>query len=295
MVASTSMKTPASLNLSAAPAALLPEKETTAIRTNFHSHTTRCNHATGRDEEYVQAAIAAGYRQLGISDHSPFPDHEGQVSGMRMHVTEFPDYLRSCQSLRENYAGEIEVFIGLEAEYYKPYHPWLLDLVQTHQLDYLILGSHYDDPIEDVYFGAIKSPRLLRRYTDHTIAGMRTGHFCALAHPELFMIGYPRFDADCKAASRDIIQAAIQLNLPLEYNLAGLYPQSWRTGPGYPTPGFWEIAAQEGATAIIGLDAHDPARYADTEVYDNAVQHLKDLGIKRIDSLVPCQQKQQAG
>jgi len=228
------MKTPASLNLSAAPAALLPEKETTAIRTNFHSHTTRCNHATGRDEEYVQAAIAAGYRQLGISDHSPFPDHEGQVSGMRMHVTEFPDYLRSCQSLRENYAGEIEVFIGLEAEYYKPYHPWLLDLVQTHQLDYLILGSHYDDPIEDVYFGAIKSPRLLRRYTDHTIAGMRTGHFCALAHPELFMIGYPRFDADCKAASRDIIQAAIQLNLPLEYNLAGLYPTPPRASGKLP-------------------------------------------------------------
>ena len=27
---------------------------------NFHTHTSRCNHASGTDREYVEAAIEAG-------------------------------------------------------------------------------------------------------------------------------------------------------------------------------------------------------------------------------------------
>ncbi len=38
---------------------------------NYHTHTSRCGHAGGSDEEYVQAAIKAGYQILGFSDHAP--------------------------------------------------------------------------------------------------------------------------------------------------------------------------------------------------------------------------------
>ena len=38
---------------------------------NYHGHTKRCGHAVGEDEEYVQAAIAAGYSIIGFSDHAP--------------------------------------------------------------------------------------------------------------------------------------------------------------------------------------------------------------------------------
>ena len=38
---------------------------------NYHSHTSRCGHAVGTDEEYVKAAIAAGYQKMGFSDHAP--------------------------------------------------------------------------------------------------------------------------------------------------------------------------------------------------------------------------------
>lgn len=266
--------------------------EETPIRTNFHSHTTRCNHAIGSDEDYVKAAIAAGFSQLGMSDHSPFPDHLGQVSDMRMHVTQFPDYLASARALQAQYAGQIDLFIGLEAEYYPQYHNWLMEQKTQAGLDFLILGSHYDNPVEMTYFGAVTDPNLVRRYVRHTIAGLETGDFCALAHPELFMLSYPRFDKDCQQASLELIRAAKALDIPLEYNLAGLYPHSWRRGPGYPTPGFWEMVAQEGAKAIIGLDAHDPARYADTHLYDQAVADLTAMGIPLVRSLVPCGHKQ---
>ena len=31
------------------------------MRTNYHTHTTRCLHATGSDEEFVLSAIKGGY------------------------------------------------------------------------------------------------------------------------------------------------------------------------------------------------------------------------------------------
>ena len=38
---------------------------------NYHTHTTRCHHAVNSDEEYIQAAIEAGIKYLGFSDHAP--------------------------------------------------------------------------------------------------------------------------------------------------------------------------------------------------------------------------------
>lgn len=38
---------------------------------NFHTHTYRCHHAKGTDRDYVEAAIKAGYTEIGFSDHVP--------------------------------------------------------------------------------------------------------------------------------------------------------------------------------------------------------------------------------
>ena len=39
---------------------------------NYHTHTTRCNHATGTEEEYVQSALERGLEILGFSYHTPY-------------------------------------------------------------------------------------------------------------------------------------------------------------------------------------------------------------------------------
>lgn len=262
-------------------------------RTNFHSHTTRCLHASGSDEAYVLAAIKGGYSELGFSDHSPWPYEDGFVSSIRMPLSQYQDYLDSAHALQAKYRGQINLRVGLEAEYYPQHHGWLTEQKDSGALDYVILGSHFDAPEEPLYFGGNLNRQGLYRYAKHTIRGMETGLFCALAHPELFMVSLNSFDADCEHISRDLIQAAKALNLPLEYNLSGLYPMSWRTGLGYPLPQFWQMVAEDGAAAIIGLDAHNPERYADTQVYDKAAKDLADLGIKRLESL-PCLNQKQA-
>ena len=47
---------------------------------NYHTHTSRCGHAGGTDEEYVLAAIEAGWQVLGFSDHMPWPYESGFTS-----------------------------------------------------------------------------------------------------------------------------------------------------------------------------------------------------------------------
>ena len=40
--------------------------------TNYHTHTTRCGHAEGTEEEYILTALRCGYKVLGFSDHTPW-------------------------------------------------------------------------------------------------------------------------------------------------------------------------------------------------------------------------------
>ena len=60
---------------------------------NYHTHTMRCQHASGEDADYVEAALKAGYQVLGFSDHSPWPFSSGYVSPIRMSAERLDDYI----------------------------------------------------------------------------------------------------------------------------------------------------------------------------------------------------------
>ena len=45
-----------------------------AVRTDYHIHTTLCHHAVGDPIEYVQAARSAGLTEIGFADHNPMPE-----------------------------------------------------------------------------------------------------------------------------------------------------------------------------------------------------------------------------
>ena len=100
------------------------------MKYNYHTHTSRCFHATGRDEEYVLAAIEAGFDEIGFADHSPWKFDSDFVSDMRMHISELDDYCNSIKSLREKYKDKISIKLGLECEYFKKYLPWLKEKIK---------------------------------------------------------------------------------------------------------------------------------------------------------------------
>ena len=264
---------------------------------NYHTHTWRCMHAYGTEEEYVRRAIDAGFSVLGFADHTPWPYRSDFVADMRMRLDQLQDYLDTLRGLGEKYAGRILIPVGLECEAFPEYMGWLAELKER-SLDYVILGNHYDRTDEfdhnvlgdagGFYFGRSTRPEHIARYVERTVAGMETGLFDYVAHPDLFCHVYDKFDANCAAASRDLCDAAEQLGIPLEYNLLGVQYHNRseeRDMLGYPCPKFWEIAAQRHVKAIIGFDAHRPEHLERRDLYDQALAFLSELGIETLPYL----------
>ena len=149
------------------------------MKTNYHTHTTRCMHATGDDEDYVLSAIKGGYRILGFSDHTPWKYRTDYVADMRMLPEELPGYVESLKTLREKYHDRIDIRIGLECEYFPQYIHWLKEQTKKYQLDYIILGNHHYHTDEKFpYFGHHTDSRdMLELYEESAIEGMESGLF----------------------------------------------------------------------------------------------------------------------
>ena len=257
------------------------------IKANYHTHTARCGHADGTDEQYIDAAIERGFDVFGFSDHVPWPYESGFVNPhVRMPITQMDEYIAAMRELKKKYADRISLLIGFECEYYPKYMGWLADMKEAKKLDYLIFGCHYEDTDEGgFYFGNSFRAEHLRRYTDRAIKGIETGMFAYMAHPDLFMRRYPVFDANCRAAARDICQCCKENNLPMEINLHDRYRLGGRNGNGYPNADFFEIVYDTGNQVIIGLDAHEPQEVSNPREYDWAEKQAARFGDRWLHQL----------
>ena len=157
------------------------------MKANYHTHTTRCQHAFGEDREYVEEAIRAGLRILGFSDHCPWIYKSDYVSNIRMTPQETDGYFSSLEKLRREYEKDIDIFIGFESEYL----PELMEkqdaFLKDYPVDYMILGQHFLDSESDFNYSgrmADDEDRLIR-YVDLCIEGARSGRYLYLAHPDL--------------------------------------------------------------------------------------------------------------
>ena len=152
------------------------------MKTNYHTHTTRCHHATGSDEEFVLSAIKGGYQEIGFSDHTPWKYHTNYISDIRMLPEELPGYVESLRSLQEKYKNQISIKIGLECEYFPEYIHWLKGIIKEYKLDYIIFGNHHFHTDEKFpYFGRnTDSVDMLELYEESAIEGMESGLFAYL-------------------------------------------------------------------------------------------------------------------
>ena len=89
--------------------------ELSAMKANWNTHTFRCGHASGTDEDYVKAAIRAGIEVLGFSDNAPFRESFPEE---RMDYSQLEDYRRSILGLKKKYKDEIEIHLGIEVDCY---------------------------------------------------------------------------------------------------------------------------------------------------------------------------------
>ena len=247
---------------------------------NYHTHTPRCRHARGSEEEYIQAAIEAGMEALGFSDHTPQPFENGYYSKMRMYPEQLEEYMQTLRQLQSKYAHQLKIHIGLETEYYPACFPKLMEWVRQAGVEYMILGQHWlgNEEGERHIFHAFEEPERLVRYCDQAIEAMHTGVFSYFAHPDIANFVGDRDFYD-KQMIR-LIREAKACHLPLEYNLHGA-----RCGCSYPDPHFWELVAAEGNPVILGRDAHDVFELKDEETEAKGLEVLKRVGITPIARL----------
>ncbi len=248
------------------------------MKENFHTHTARCRHAIGTEEEYVQQAIAGGLEVLGFSDHTPFRFPGNYYSHMRMYPEELQDYVSTVLALKEKYAGQIDIRLGLEVEYYPDRIPALLDMIAPFGIEYLLLGQHWcGNEQNEPYNGRpTEDVTLLTRYCDQVIAGMRTGLFSYVAHPDLL-----HFVGDPKAYDTQMTRlclAARELSMPLELNFLGL-----REHRQYPREDFWKIAGEVGCQVVFGCDAHEPQHVADPVTERKARTMASTFGLQLLE------------
>lgn len=245
---------------------------------NFHTHTVRCNHASGEDREYVESAIRGGVRTLGFSDHAPYVFKDGYYSTFRMKPDALEGYVKSVLDLKKEYEKEIEIHLGLEAEYYPEFFERFLSLIRPFPIEYLILGQHSTkNEMDGGHFTAWKTrdEAVLSTYADQLVEGMKTGAFTYVAHPDV--IHFRENESVEEKAWLKICECAKEKNIPLEINLLGL-----RDHRHYPLKGFWKVAGEVKAPVTIGADAHRPVDVPDNASFETAMLLIKKYDLNYI-------------
>ena len=251
---------------------------------NLHSHTSRCGHAIGEDADFARAAYDVGFTQLGFSDHVMLP--QASQPGIRGDYDLLEDYISSVSRLKEQYRGKMDIRLGFEAEWYGAYFlDYYRRLLQRYDFDYLLMGQHcFIDDGFFVFYGRLPRDEATRRYRDDVIAGIRSGLFTYVCHPDLYVSWRGVWDETNKQAARDIALAAKEYGVPLELNCGALrYNPFEQRNPRtllYPCPMFWDEVAKIGPKVVIGVDAHNPRDYfiTDYSFYaDFAAQRGLDL------------------
>ena len=248
---------------------------------NYHSHTVRCNHASGTEKEYIEQAIKQGFKILGFSDHVPQPYPDSYESHIRMSMSELDNYTSTLVKLREEYKNDIQILIGYEVEYTHKYFDKMLKAIRQYPLDYIIQGQHFvPDEIDGFYAGAItEDEQKLIDYASITIEGMQTGYFSYLAHPDL--INYIGEDDVFQMHMRPVVQTAIDMNIPLEVNMLG-----FATGRNYPCDRFYSMASKMGAKFVIGCDAHQIGSITQPENIPGFTDFLEKHSITYGDNVI---------
>ena len=220
---------------------------------NYHTHTYRCGHATGSPEQYILRAIEGGITHMGFSEHAPHAFSDGHESGYRLPTAQGREYISELRVLREKYRDRIDVRIGFEMEYYPSQFESMLTDVRELGAEYLILGQHFvgeEWPSGTYILRPTDKEEHLVEYVDCCLAGMESGYFSYLAHPDL--CDYRGDEAIYDREMRRLCLASARLGVPLEINFLGI-----RANRIYPADRFWKIAGEIGAPVTFGFDAHD--------------------------------------
>ena len=229
---------------------------------NLHTHCYYCRHGSGEVADYIRIAKERGLNVLGMSDHAPVPDGRWPLS--RMTMAELPSYFADVIQGQQD--PELIVLRAMECDYLPEYHGYYQqELLGKWACDYLVGSVHTVDMPYAKDVNLHQSPLSkaeLVQYAKQYIDMLSSGLFLFGAHPDVFGCSYLSWDKEAEACSRAILEAAVDLRIPLEINGNGFRRAKvlGSNGPKtpYPIAEFWNLAAQYGVMVMTNSDAHVP-------------------------------------
>lgn len=229
---------------------------------DYHTHHHRCGHAAGGIVDYIEAAIALGLEEIGISDHAPIYWKEGDhpLPGTAMAKSQLDCYVDEVLELKSRYTGRIAVKLGLEADYVPGFEDTYREVLSRYPFDYVIGSVHYCqeqhiywhgrwDGVEDASETYAEYFRLVRE-------SARSGLFDVLGHISGIMIYGPQPPRDFLDQQFDETARAIaESGVAIEVNTSGLR----KGGPEpFPAAELLGRCISAGVPITYGSDAHRP-------------------------------------
>ena len=241
--------------------------------TNYHSH---CSFCDGRAplEEFVKEAIRQGFYSYGVSSHAPLPF----PTQWTMEWGQMEAYLDEFNNLRQKYADEIELYVGLEIDYLnEESNPSVARFTEL-PLDYRIGSVHllYDAAGEVVDIDCSPAVfkervdrhfngdvlRVIRMYFDRLFRMVELGGFDILGHADKM-----HYNASCyhpglldepwyEALMKDYFSLVASRGYLVEINTKA-YDS---LGTFYPNSRYWELMKEYQIKVLVNSDAHYPER-----------------------------------
>ncbi len=250
---------------------------------DYHTHHYRCGHAEGEMVEYVEAAIAAGVAEIGLSDHSPIyhlGDDPHPLPQTAMHQHELPRYVADMRALQQQFASKIAVRLGVESDYVVGWDDHYRTLWQRYPLDYVIGSVHWlgQWSIFNPQLPPGRTPDdIYDEYLRTTQAAARSGAYDIIGHLDCIKTAGHLPTRSMTPLLEETVQVLAESHVVVELNTSG-----WRKAIGecYPRPELLACCQHYGVPVTLGSDAHRPEHVA--AGFKEATTLLADVGYRDI-------------
>ncbi len=247
---------------------------------DYHTHTPLCLHAEGEPEEYIDAAIAAGVSEYGISDHAP--QSPEPFDDWRMLESDLPTYFDWIQRAKDHAGGRLKIRAGLECDWFPGCHQWINHLADLYDWDYLIGSIHYlgdqwdfDNPKWLGRWAETDVDEIWTQYWNEYTAMAKSGIFDFLGHPDLIKKFAYTPKGDLRRFYDPTIEALVEAKGAIELNTAGFHKPC---AEQYPSAEFLKLAAQAKIPITLSSDAHHPSEVA--RDFQRGIALLKEAGFQ---------------
>ena len=261
------------------------------IQADMHMHTWFSTESEACPRDMADEAVRKGLKTICFTDHFDKDDLEWGEEG----IFDVDAYFVEMQKLQEEYAGKLNIRIGIELglrTYLKDYYE---ELTKKYPFDFVIGSVHnvpykkdaegnilYTDPAAEKLFTDRTDKKAYRLMMETTLENVRTSDcFQTLGHLD-YVVRYGKSRekeysyTDYADIIDEILKLLIEKEKGLEVNSAGL---KYGLPFAHPHPDVLKRYRELGGEIItIGADAHKPEHIA----YDfaKAEEILKSCGFK---------------